>query len=122
MRASRSRCGSGWSKRQRLLDEGVDPYPVGFPRTATIGEVRERYPDLEPDTRTGDRVGVTGRVMLSRSGGKLSFATIRDGSGDIQVMISLDRVGAGGARRLEAGRGSRGPHRGGRRGDLLPPR
>ena len=23
-------------KRQRLLDEGVDPYPVGFPRTATI--------------------------------------------------------------------------------------
>ena len=37
-------------KRQRLLDEGVDPYPVGFPRTATIAEVRERYPDLEPDT------------------------------------------------------------------------
>ncbi|HEX3390125.1 MAG TPA: OB-fold nucleic acid binding domain-containing protein, partial [Streptosporangiaceae bacterium] len=80
-------------KRQRLLDEGVDPYPVGFPRTATIAEVRARYPDLEPDTYTGDRVGVTGRVMLSRSGGKLSFATIRDGTGDIQVMISLDRVG-----------------------------
>ena len=80
-------------KRQRLLDEGVDPYPVGFPRTATIAEVRERYPDLEPDTYTGDRVGVTGRVMLSPSGGKLSFATIRDGTGDIQVMISLDRVG-----------------------------
>src|SRR3984885_10929218 len=80
-------------KRQRLLDEGVDPYPVGFPRTATVAEVRARYPDLEPDTYTGDRVGVTGRVMLSRSGGKLSFATIRDGTGDIQVMISLDRVG-----------------------------
>jgi lysyl-tRNA synthetase class 2 len=81
-------------KRQRLLDEGVDPYPVGFPRTATIAEIRARYPDLEPDTYTGDRAGVTGRVMLSRSGGKLSFATIRDGTGDIQVMISLDRVGA----------------------------
>ena len=39
-------------------------------------------------------MGVTGRVMLSRPGGKLCFATIRDGSGDIQVMISLDRVGA----------------------------
>jgi len=48
-------------KRQRLLDEGVDPYPVGFPRTATIAEVRARYPELEPDTYTGDRVGVTGR-------------------------------------------------------------
>ena len=47
-----------------------------------------------PDTATGDRVGVTGRVMLYRNGGKLCFATIRDGTGDIQVMISLDRVGA----------------------------
>ena len=31
--------------------------------------------------------------MLYRNGGKLCFATIRDGTGDIQVMISLDRVG-----------------------------
>jgi lysyl-tRNA synthetase, class II len=80
-------------KRQRLLDSGVDPYPVGFPRTATIAEVRARYPGLAPDTHTGDKVGVTGRVMLSRTGGKLCFATIRDGTGDIQVMVSLDRVG-----------------------------
>jgi lysyl-tRNA synthetase class 2 len=80
-------------KRERLLAEGVDPYPVGFPRTATIGEVRDRYPDLPPDSATGDKVGVAGRVMLSRVGGKLSFATIRDGTGDIQVMISQDRVG-----------------------------
>jgi lysyl-tRNA synthetase class 2 len=80
-------------KRQRLLDSGVDPYPVGFPRTDTIAAVRARYPDLAPDAHTGDKVGVTGRVMLSRIGGKLSFATIRDGTGDIQVMVSLDRVG-----------------------------
>ena len=31
--------------------------------------------------------------MLYRNGGKLCFATIRDGSGEIQVMISLDRAG-----------------------------
>ena len=80
-------------KRQRMLDEGLDPYPVGYPRTATIAEVRARHADLAPDARTGDVAGVTGRVMLSRPGGKLSFATIRDGTGDIQVMISLDRVG-----------------------------
>jgi lysyl-tRNA synthetase class 2 len=82
------------AKRERLLAAGADPYPVGFPRTATIGEIRERYPDLKPDTSTGEKVGVTGRVLLSRIGGKLSFATIRDGTGDIQVMISEDRVGA----------------------------
>src|SRR5499433_2346556 len=81
------------AKRERLLAAGADPYPVGFPRTATIAEIRARYPDLAPDTATGDRVGVAGRVMLSRVGGKLCFATIRDGTGDLQVMISLDRVG-----------------------------
>jgi lysyl-tRNA synthetase, class II len=80
-------------KLDRIRKEGGDPYPVGFPRTGTIAEIRARYPGLEPDTATGERVGVTGRVMLSRIGGKLCFATIRDGTGDIQVMISLGRAG-----------------------------
>ena len=80
-------------KRERLLAEGTDPYPVTFPRTHTIKEVRDEYPDLPADTATGEHVGVTGRVLLSRIAGKLCFATIRDGTGDIQVMISADRVG-----------------------------
>ncbi len=80
-------------KLERLRAEGLDPYPVNFPRTTTIAEVREKYQGLEPDTSTGERVGVTGRIMLSRPGGKLCFATIRDGSGDIQIMLSLGQVG-----------------------------
>ena len=81
-------------KLDRLRAEGIDPYPPGFPRTSTIAAVRAAHPDLASDTFTGDRVGVTGRVMLSRIGGKLCFATIRDGSGDLQVMLSLDKLGA----------------------------
>ncbi|MDI2128022.1 bifunctional lysylphosphatidylglycerol synthetase/lysine--tRNA ligase LysX [Yinghuangia seranimata] len=81
-------------KLERLKQEGVDPYPVGFPRTTTVAELRTRFPDLEPDTQTGERVGLTGRVVLYRTGGKLCFATLRDGSGDLQVMVSLDKVGA----------------------------
>jgi lysyl-tRNA synthetase class 2 len=80
-------------KRARLLESGIDPYPAGFPRTDTIAQVRERYPDLPADSATGDKVGVTGRVMLSRTGGKLCFATLREGPAEIQVMISADRVG-----------------------------
>jgi len=82
------------AKLDRLRAAGIDPYPVGYPRTDTIAQVRERHPGLPPDAATGDRVGVTGRVVLSRIGGKLCFATIRDGSGDLQVMISQERVGA----------------------------
>ena len=36
---------------------------------------------------------MVGRVMLKRDGGKLCFATLRDGSGEVQVMFSLDRLG-----------------------------
>jgi lysyl-tRNA synthetase class 2 len=81
------------AKLDRLRAAGVDPYPVGYPRTDTVAQVRERHRDLAPDVATGERVGVTGRVVLYRNGGKLCFATIRDGSGDIQVMISRDRAG-----------------------------
>lgn len=81
------------AKVERLRDAGADPYPVGYPRTHTIAQVRQAHADLPADTATGDLVGVTGRVMLYRTGGKLCFATIRDGSGDIQVMVSRDKVG-----------------------------
>ena len=81
-------------KLDKLRERGVDPYPVGYPRTATIGELRAEYGDLEPDTATGQRAGITGRVMLSRAGGKLCFATLREGEFEIQAMFSLDRLGA----------------------------
>ncbi|GAB3490626.1 bifunctional lysylphosphatidylglycerol synthetase/lysine--tRNA ligase LysX [Nocardiopsis coralliicola] len=80
-------------KLDRMRAEGIDPYPVGYPRTAGIGDVREKHAGLEPDTATGERVAVAGRVMLYRTGGKLCFATLRDDSGDIQVMMSLDKLG-----------------------------
>ncbi|WP_432901163.1 lysine--tRNA ligase [Micromonospora matsumotoense] len=82
-------------KRDRMLAEGVEPYPVGFPRTSTLAEVRERYAELPTDTATGDRISVTGRVIFVRNTGKLCFATLRDGDGtELQAMLSLDRVGA----------------------------
>jgi lysyl-tRNA synthetase, class II len=81
-------------KRARMLADGVQPYPAGFPRTATLAEVRAKYADLPTDTATGDHVKVTGRVIFIRNTGKLCFATLRDGDGtELQAMLSLDRVG-----------------------------
>jgi lysyl-tRNA synthetase class 2 len=80
-------------KLERLRERGVDPYPVVFPRTHTLAQVRAEAGELPPDARTGRRVSVAGRVILSRDGGKLCFATLRDGSGDLQIMIALDAVG-----------------------------
>jgi lysyl-tRNA synthetase, class II len=80
-------------KVDRLRAEGVDPYPAAVRRTTTNAALREAYPDLEPDAATGVQVSVVGRVILKRDGGKLCFATLRDGTGDLQVMMSLDRLG-----------------------------
>src|SRR3954447_24500974 len=80
-------------KLDRLRERGVDPYPVTVRRTSTLGELRERFPNLEADATTGETVAVAGRIVLKRDSGKLCFATLRDGSGDLQVMLSLDKVG-----------------------------
>ncbi len=80
-------------KLDRIKADGIDPYPPSFPRTTTVADLRAAFPDLAADHATGSRAGVAGRVMLSRNGGKLCFATIRDGSGDLQVMLRLDRLG-----------------------------
>ena len=85
-------------KRQRLLDQGVEPYPVEVARTTSLAEIRSRFPDLPPDTDTGELVGVTGRVIFLRNSGKLCFVTLREGgAGDtgseLQIMVSLAGVG-----------------------------
>jgi lysyl-tRNA synthetase class 2 len=80
-------------KYDRLAAAGTPPYALGYPRTSTIAELRERFGDLAIDTATGETVGIAGRVMLSRTGGKLCFATLSEGESQVQVMISLDGVG-----------------------------
>ena len=86
-------------KRQRLLDSGIEPYPVGVERTTSLAALRSAYPDLPPDTDTGQVAGVTGRVIFLRNSGKLCFATLREGGAgetgsELQVMVSLNGVGA----------------------------
>ena len=81
-------------KYDRLVAAGTPPYALGYPRTTTVAAVRERFTDLAPDTATGEVVGLAGRVVLSRTGGKLCFATLSEGESQIQVMVSLDKVGA----------------------------
>ena len=93
------------AKRAEMLAAGHDPYPVAVAANHTLREVRAAHPDLPPDTATGDRVGVTGRVIFQRNTGKLCFATLREGDGtELQAMLSLARVGRRGAGPLE-GRG-----------------
>jgi lysyl-tRNA synthetase, class II len=83
------------AKYDRLMaDPASAPFPVGVARTHSLTEIRAAYPDLAAGTETGQQVGVTGRVIFMRNTGKLCFATVREGGVELQVMLSLDRVGA----------------------------
>jgi lysyl-tRNA synthetase, class II len=85
------------AKRQRLLDEGGEPYPITVPRTHTLSQIRSRFDrqELPPETSTGESVSVAARVVHLRNTGKLCFARLRAGDGtELQAMLSEADVGA----------------------------
>jgi lysyl-tRNA synthetase, class II len=81
------------AKLAELRDAAVDPYPVGFTRTATLAEVAERWGHLTAGQETADEVRVAGRIMLRHAVGGLTFWTVRQGVDQLQVMLAQDVLG-----------------------------
>jgi lysyl-tRNA synthetase, class II len=82
-----------FAKVEKVRAAGVDPYPVRFDRDHTIAELRQEFDGLEPGAETDVSVRVAGRLMLIRRQGKLTFATLRDGTGSAQLFVSQQVVG-----------------------------
>jgi lysyl-tRNA synthetase, class II len=76
-----------------LHERGVLDQPYRYPTDHTLRQVREEHPDLPPDTRTADRVRVAGRLALLRRHGGLTFATLRDRTGTIQLFVDAAAAG-----------------------------
>lgn len=82
------------AKRLRMVELGMEPYPVAVPITTTISQVRADHPDLEPEAATGTQVGIAGRVVHMRVTGKLAFISLQEGNGErLQAMVSFAEVG-----------------------------
>ncbi|HEY1485969.1 MAG TPA: bifunctional lysylphosphatidylglycerol synthetase/lysine--tRNA ligase LysX [Micromonosporaceae bacterium] len=81
------------AKLDTLAITGIEAYPVGIERTHTCAAIRLDHPGLAADERTGDKVAIAGRIMLIRDHGGVCFATLRDASGDIQVILDEDVAG-----------------------------
>jgi lysyl-tRNA synthetase class II len=78
-------------KLARLREIGVDPYGGRTAGIQALGTVKSQYkPEMGHDG--GPEVTVAGRVMLKRDMGKLSFLTLRDESGDLQVALDKKRL------------------------------
>lgn len=75
-------------KVERLRERGVEPFAVSYEPTAHAAELHQRFGDLDAGASTGEHVRVAGRVALIRRHGKLSFVTLRDGTGDVQLFLA----------------------------------
>lgn len=71
-------------KRESLEARGVNVHPYSYDKTHTISACRQSL---------GDTVQTAGRIMSKREHGKVTFLTLMDHSGSIQVMIKEEHVG-----------------------------
>jgi len=88
------------AERRRKLDalreEGFK-FPNQLRRTALAGQLQDVYGDYSNETLEADAVEVQvgGRMLTKRVMGKVSFATIQDRSGQIQLFLQRDGLPEG---------------------------
>ncbi len=87
---------------ERLRQAGTDPYPATAERTHTLSELKAQF---KPLAQASTSLSVVGRLITLRQHGKISFGTLRDGSGDFQVAWQQDVLGDtyGGLENLDLG-------------------
>ena len=78
-------------KLRKLRDLGIDPYGQRIDGLDTLEAIREQHsPDHGQDG--GPTVKGQGRIVLKRDMGKLSFLTLRDATGDLQIALDKRRL------------------------------
>lgn len=80
-------------KVEQMRAAGIEPYPLGYGRTALAADIHQRHHELPPESRTAEIVEVAGRVMNLRRLGKLVFGVLQDVSGRMQLFV--DNAGLG---------------------------
>lgn len=72
-------------KAQKLRASGKNPYAAKFDRSHALNDAREQG--------DGATVRVAGRVVLLRDMGKMTFATLQDQSGRLQIALRIEDLG-----------------------------
>ncbi|MEZ5499214.1 MAG: lysine--tRNA ligase [Steroidobacteraceae bacterium] len=82
------------AKLTELRAQGT-AFPNDFRPDAQTGELQARFADSSAAQLDAAqvRVRIAGRMMLKRVMGKVSFATLQDGSGQLQLFVAADVLG-----------------------------
>src|SRR5579871_2652942 len=83
------------AKLARLRERG-QPFPNDFRRTALAAELIAAHSGKSNEELEREAINVTvaGRMRAKRVMGKASFAKLEDGSGEIQIFLQRDALGA----------------------------
>ncbi|HUG03867.1 MAG TPA: lysine--tRNA ligase [Steroidobacteraceae bacterium] len=78
------------------LREGANAFPNDFRRDALAADLHATWGDRQDEWLSGNpvRVRVAGRMMFKRVMGKASFAKLQDSTGQIQVYLQAEALGA----------------------------
>ncbi len=73
-------------------DVSSKSFPTSFLGAVDIKEINNKHKDIGPGDHTGIEVLVKGRILQSRSFGKLSFFDLLDTTGKIQLLVDKSNM------------------------------
>lgn len=74
-----------FDKAQKIRRAGKQPYASSFNRTHALSQGK-----TAPD---GEEMSIAGRIVLMRDMGKMTFVTLQDQSGRLQIALKADTIG-----------------------------
>ena len=81
-------------KLDKIAELGIDPWGSRFDAHQAIATIRETpLPETADPEVPGPKARAAGRIVLRRGQGKVVFLTLRDWTGQIQIMIGKRQVG-----------------------------
>ncbi|MEX2599203.1 MAG: lysine--tRNA ligase, partial [Dehalococcoidia bacterium] len=81
------------SKLERVVAQGIDPFPPRYHRTHTTAQAVAAYEQAEDASKDAGTVSVAGRLTRMRGMGKASFLDIEDSEGRLQLFVRKDALG-----------------------------
>lgn len=74
-------------KIDELKKKKIEIYPYRFDKENYCFDLQEKYKSLRSEKETDDKVKVAGRILSKRDMGGISFATLLDSTGKIQIVV-----------------------------------
>ncbi len=83
-------------KSEQMRQIGVEPYAYSYAASHLSTQLSDEFASLEAgEVDDAADVSVCGRVLAKRGFGKLSFWTVQDGEGTLQLYLEKKRIGDG---------------------------